>query len=70
MYVDDLNIIETSKELLKAVEYFKKEFKMKDLEKTKFCFGLQIEHLADEIFIHQPTYIVKVLKIFYMNKTH
>ena len=43
---------------------------MKDLRKTKFCLGLQIEHLADEIFIHQSTYTEKVLKRFYMDKTH
>jgi len=57
VYVDDLNIIETPEELSKAIEYLKKEFEMKDLGKTKFCLGLQIEHLADGIFIYQTTYI-------------
>ena len=34
-------IIETSKKLSKTIEYLiKKEFEMKDLEKTKFFLGL------------------------------
>jgi hypothetical protein len=52
VYVDDLNIIETHEEIPKIVNYLKKEFKMKDLGKTKFYLGLQIEHLADRILIH------------------
>ncbi|KAL4025796.1 hypothetical protein IC575_014202 [Cucumis melo] len=70
VYVDDLNIIGTPEEHSKAIEYLKKEFEMKDLGKTKFCLGLQIEHLADRIFIHQTTYTEKILKRFYMDKTH
>jgi len=70
MYVDDLNIIGTHGKIPKIVNYLKKEFEMKDLGKTKFCFGLQIEHLADEIPIHQSTYTKKVLKRFYMDKAH
>lgn len=49
VYVDDLNIIGTPGELPKAFEYLKKEFEMKDLGKTKFCLGLQIEHLRNGI---------------------
>ena len=52
VYVDDLNIIETHEEIPKIVNYLKKEFKMKDLGKTKFYLDLQIEHLADRILIH------------------
>ncbi|XP_060178037.1 secreted RxLR effector protein 161-like [Lycium barbarum] len=43
---------------------------MKDLGKTKFCLGLQIEHLTNGIFVHQLTYTEKVLKRFYMDKSH
>ncbi|XP_070011386.1 secreted RxLR effector protein 161-like [Nicotiana sylvestris] len=43
---------------------------MKYLGKTKLCLGLQIEHLANEIFIHQSAYIEKVLKRFYMDGAH
>jgi len=52
VYVDDLNIIETHEEIPKIVNYLKKEFMMKDLGKTRFYLGLQIEHLADGILIH------------------
>ena len=70
VYVDDLNIIGTPEKLLRVVGLLKKEFEMKDLGKTKFYLGLQIEHLANEIFIHQSNYIAKVLKRFYTDKSH
>jgi len=70
VYVDDLNLIGTPEELQKAVEYLKKEFEIKDFGKTKFCLGLQIEHLKGGIFVHQTTYTQKVLKQFYMDKAH
>ncbi|XP_070013532.1 uncharacterized mitochondrial protein AtMg00810-like [Nicotiana sylvestris] len=70
MYVDDLNIIRTSGELPKAVDCLKKQFQMKDLGKTKFCLGLQIEYMKDGIFVHQSTYTEKILKRFYMDKAH
>ncbi|KAI3706445.1 hypothetical protein L6452_24194 [Arctium lappa] len=69
VYVDDLNIIGTPGELPRAIEYLKKGFEMKDLGKTKFCLGLQIEHLKGGILVHQETYI-EVLKRFYMDKSH
>ena len=40
IYVDDLNISRTSKDIDKAMAYLKAEFEMKDLGKTKFCLGL------------------------------
>ncbi|CAA7045307.1 unnamed protein product [Microthlaspi erraticum] len=46
----------------------KDEFEMKDLGKTKFCLGLQIEHFQDGIFLHQSNYTKRVLKRFYMDK--
>ncbi|GJT00973.1 retrovirus-related pol polyprotein from transposon TNT 1-94 [Tanacetum coccineum] len=70
VYVDDLNIIETPGELPKAIECLKREFEMKDLGKTKFCLGYKIEHLKDEILVHQEAYIGKLLKRFYMDKSH
>ena len=70
VYVDDLNVVGTPKELTKTVDYLKNEFEMKDLGKTKFCLGLQIEHLSDGILIHQSTYIEKVLKHFHVDKAH
>ena len=43
---------------------------MKDLGKTKFCIGLQIEHFPNGVLVHQSTYIKKILKRFNMDKTH
>ncbi|XP_059639001.1 secreted RxLR effector protein 161-like [Cornus florida] len=43
---------------------------MKDLGKTKFCLGLQIEHLPNGILIHLSIYTEKVLRRFYMDKAH
>ena len=43
---------------------------MKDLGKTKFCIGLQIEHFPNGVLVHQSTYIKKTLKRFNMDKTH
>ncbi|GJU28213.1 retrovirus-related pol polyprotein from transposon TNT 1-94 [Tanacetum coccineum] len=60
VYVDDMNIIGTHGELPKAIECLKGEFEMKDLGKTKFCLGLQIEHLKDGILVHQEAYIEKL----------
>ncbi|CAM8943865.1 unnamed protein product [Rhodiola kirilowii] len=68
VYVDDLNIIGTSKEILEVISYLKKEFEMKDLGKTKYCLGLQIEHLQNGIFVHQSNYTKKIIKRFNMDK--
>ena len=70
IYVDDMNIIGTPEELDKTINCLKKEFEMKDLGRTKFCLGLQIEYLKNGIFIYQETYVRKVLERFYMNKSH
>ena len=40
VYVDDLNLVGTPKELTKTIKYFLNEFEKKDLEKTKFCLSL------------------------------
>ena len=70
VYVDDLNLVGTPEELIKIAEYLKKEFEMKDLGKTKFCIGLQIEHFPNGVLVHQSTYIKKILKRFNMDKAH
>jgi hypothetical protein len=43
---------------------------MKDLGKTKFCLGLQIENLHSGILVHQSAYIQKILEKFHMDKAH
>ena len=70
VYVDDNNLIGTSEEVQKTIEYLKEEFEMKDLGKTKICLGLQIEYLVDRVFIHQSAYTEKILKRLYMDKAH
>jgi len=48
----------------------KAEFETKDFGKTKFCLGLQLEHLHEGVFVHQSTYTKRVLKKFNMSKCH
>ena len=70
VYVDNMNLIGTLEELSKTVEYLKIEFEIKDLGKTKLCLGLELEHKANEIIVHQSTYTERVFKHFYMDKAH
>jgi hypothetical protein len=57
VYVDDLNIIGNQQDIDEARNHLKTEFKVKDLGKTKFCLGLQLEHQ-------------KVLEKFNMDKSY
>ena len=43
---------------------------MKDLGKTKFYLGLQIEHFPTGVLVHQLAYTKKNLKRFYIDKAH
>jgi hypothetical protein len=70
VYVDDLNIIGTELDINEAREHLKTEFEMKDLGKTKFCLGLQLEHLHTGILIHQSAYVQKVLEKFNIDKAY
>ncbi|XP_039133240.1 uncharacterized protein LOC120270287 [Dioscorea cayenensis subsp. rotundata] len=60
----------TPHEIAITASYLRKEFEMKDLGKTRFCLGIQIEHLPTRIFIHQLAYTEKVLKRFNMDKPY
>ena len=51
VYVEDINIIGTRKEIEEASSCFNMEFEMKDLGKTKYCLDLQIQHLLKGIFL-------------------
>jgi hypothetical protein len=64
VYVDDFNIIGTQRDIDEARNHLKTEFEVKDLGKTKFCLGLQLEHLPTGFFVHQSAYIQKVLEKF------
>ena len=57
VYVDNINIIGNSQNIDEARNHLKTEFEMKDLGKTKFCIGLQIEHLHSGILVHPSAYI-------------
>ena len=69
VYLDNMNLIGIPKELFKIAKYLK-EFEIKNLDKIKFCFGLELENKENGILIHKPTYIRKVLKRFNMDKSH
>ena len=43
---------------------------MKDLGKTKFYLGVQIEHFLSRVLVHKLAYTKKILKHFYMDKAH
>lgn len=64
VYVDELNIIRTSKEIQLTIDYLKREFKMKDLAITKYCLGLQFEHTKKWIFVHQKNLHWECFKAF------
>ena len=70
VYVDDLNIIGTPEDIEEASSYLMSEFEMKDLGKTKFCLGLQLEHSPVGILVHQSSYTQKVLEIFGFDKAY
>ena len=70
VYVDDLNIIGSTPDIDEARNHLKMEFEMKDLGKTKFCLGIQLEHLPSGIMVHQSAYIQKILEKFNMDKSY
>jgi hypothetical protein len=70
VYMDDLNIIGHTKDVDKACDHLKTEFEMKDLDRTKFCLGLQLEHLQTGILVHQFAYVQKILEKFNMDKAY
>jgi len=52
VYVDDINIIGTPNELIKAINCLKKEFEMKDLEKIKFLFEITNSVFKQRCFLY------------------
>jgi hypothetical protein len=70
VYVDDLNIIGNTQDIDEARNHLKTEFEMKDLGKTKFFLGLQIEHLHSGILVHQFVYVQELLEKFNMDKEY
>ena len=70
VYVDDLNIIGTTQDIEEATAYLKTEFEMKDLGKTTYCLGLQLEHTPEGLLLHQSNYTKKVLEKFNMKDAY
>jgi len=68
VYVNDMNLIGTLEELEKTASHLKSKFEMKDLEKTRFCLDLELEHCVDGILLHQSNYTQKVLRLFNEDK--
>ncbi|KAM2529569.1 hypothetical protein PS1_027536 [Malus domestica] len=68
IYVDDMNLIGTPVELEEIPVHLKSEFEMKDIGKTRYSLGLEIEHCSDEILVHQSNYTQKVLRHFNEDK--
>lgn len=69
VYVDDINLIRTTRVCTKIENLFKDRFEIKMLGVTSFCLGLQIQHLPDgSILLHQESYVKKLLKNFNMSK--
>ena len=70
VYVDDINLIGTPKELSNTAEYLK-EFEVKDLGKIELCLSLELKFKANRIIVHQSAYMEeRILKLFYMDKTY
>jgi hypothetical protein len=68
--MNDLNIISYTKDINKAHNHLKMKFEMKDLSRTKFYLGLQLEHIYMGILVHQSAYIQKILEKFNMDKAY
>ena len=62
VYVDDMNLIGTLKEIKETAKHLKSEFEMKDLGRTNYCLRLELEHHVDGILLHQSNYILKMLR--------
>jgi hypothetical protein len=56
----------TSKAVADTKSLLEKNFEMKDLGKMSFCIGFQIEHCKEGTFVHQATYLKKILAKFNM----
>jgi hypothetical protein len=70
VYVDDLNIIDHTKDINEALNHINTKFKINDFRRTKFSLGLQLEYLQTGILIDQSTYVQKVLEKFNMDKVY
>jgi hypothetical protein len=70
VYIYDLKIIGNQVHINEAHHHLETEFEMKDLGQTKFCLGLQLEHLLSGIFVYRSVYVQKILEKFNMDKSY
>ena len=70
IYVDNMNIIGALDELRETAEYLKSKFEMKNLGKTLFCLGLELEYHDNVILIHQSTYTQQMFRHFNIDKLY
>ncbi|KAM2692792.1 hypothetical protein EV2_007046 [Malus domestica] len=68
VYVDNMNLIGTPVEFEEIAAHLKSEFEMKDLKKSRYYLGLEIEHFSNGILVHQSNYTQKVLRRFNEDK--
>lgn len=52
VYVGNINLIGTLAELEEIAIHLKSKFEMKDIGKTRYCLGLEIENCSDVILVH------------------
>ncbi|KAM1683261.1 hypothetical protein ACFX14_034437 [Malus domestica] len=64
-----MNLIGTPAELEEIATHLKSEFEMKDVGKTRYCHGLEIEYFSDGVLVHQLNYTQNVLQRFNEDKT-
>jgi hypothetical protein len=63
LYVDDIILIASSMELLcRTISAFQQEFAMKDLGPLHHFLGITVERCPADLFLHQRTYMVGILK--------
>jgi hypothetical protein len=63
LYVDDIILTASSTELLRrTISDLQREFAMKDLGPLHHFLGITVEHRSDDLFLHQLTYTLDILK--------
>jgi hypothetical protein len=63
LYIDDIILTASSSELLRrTITALQWEFAMKNLGLCHHFLGITIEHRPDELFLHQRTYTLDVIK--------
>jgi hypothetical protein len=63
LYIDDIILTASSTVLLHhTISALQQEFVMKDLEPLHHFLSITIEHHPDEMFLHQCTYTLDIIK--------